>query len=80
MTEADESTLFPILWTPDGKHWHIAMQSNGKQAIATTFEKAETMLTKVTEFLRLKKHSTDGADIRIAKTITKPIKTKNIAG
>ena len=71
--------LFWIVWTPNGNHWHVAMLPNGKQAVATTFEKAEAMLETCLVILKIKTHSTEGADCRIARAITTKPKT-NIAG
>ena len=74
-----EAELFWITWTADGKHWHVAILPNGKQATANTLERAEAMLEQCIVFLKLKSHSTPGADARIARAITKKLKI-NIAG
>lgn len=73
-----DTHLFVVLWTfNDGDHWHIGMRKNRKQAIATTYEKAEAYMAEVIDELRIKGHTTGGARVMIArqtgKVFEKPV-------
>lgn len=77
VSTADSAELFAVLWSfSDGDHWHIGLRRNGKQAIASSLEKAEAFMAEVVDELRIKKHTTGGARVMIVrqtgKAFTKP--------